>query len=84
MNVILPLETHPSENRLQASASYQLLPREATIFIEVKSPEGLKSGVPRAGSPCDGNGQAALAARGLTVAELPKEFLKELRWGAER
>ena len=24
---------------------------------------------------------AALAARGLTVAELPKEFLKELRQG---
>lgn len=34
--------------------------------------------------PCDGNFQAALAARGLTVAELPKEFLKELRWGAKR
>ncbi|CAJ1368948.1 unnamed protein product, partial [Effrenium voratum] len=29
-----------------------------------------------------GNIQAALAARGLTVAELPKEFLKELRRGA--
>ena len=29
-----------------------------------------------------GSIQAALAARGLTVAELPKEFLSQLRRGA--